>query len=61
MPFAVIQADSTSLWRRLGLHTLLAEWIEPGAEQVPWEVTACILTLARFCGQKSELEVAGRW
>jgi hypothetical protein len=50
-----------SLWRRLGLHTLLGELIEPGAEHVPWELTACILVLARFCGQKSELEVAERW
>jgi transposase len=50
-----------SLWRRLGLHTLLRELIEPGAESVPWELTACILTLARFCGQRSELEVAERW
>jgi transposase len=50
-----------SLWRRLGLHTLLKEIIEPGEEDVPWELTACILTLARFCGQRSELEVAERW
>jgi len=50
-----------SLWRRLGLHTLLRDLIEPGAEHVPWELTACILTLARFCGQRSELEVAERW
>jgi transposase len=50
-----------SLWRRLGLHTLLKEIIEPGQEEVPWELTACILTLARFCGQRSELEVAERW
>jgi len=50
-----------SLWRRLGLHTLLKEIIEPGQEQVPWDLTACILTLARFCGQRSELEVAERW
>ena len=50
-----------SLWRRLGLHTLLRELIEPGAEEVPWELTACILTLARFCGQRSEFEVAERW
>ncbi len=50
-----------SLWRRLGLHTLLKEIIEPGREQVPWELTACILTVARFCGQRSELEVAERW
>ena len=28
---------------------------------MPWELTACILTLARFCGQKNELEVAQRW
>lgn len=50
-----------ALWRRLGLHTLLQEIIEPGREDVPWELTACILTLARFCGQQSELEVAERW
>jgi transposase len=50
-----------SLWRRLGLHTLLRELLVPGAEEVPWELTACILTVARFCGQKSELEVAERW
>src|SRR5436190_4279106 len=50
-----------SLWRRLGLHTLLRQLIEGGREEVPWELTACILTLARFCGQKSELEVAQRW
>ncbi len=50
-----------SLWRRLGLHTLLRDLIESGREEVPWELTACILTLARFCGQKSELEVAERW
>ena len=50
-----------SLWRRLGLHTLLQELLESGREEVPWELTACILTVARFCGQKSELEVAERW
>jgi transposase len=50
-----------SLWRRLGLHTLLAQLIEPGKEEVAWELIACILTVARFCGQQSELEVAQRW
>jgi len=50
-----------SLWRRLGLHTVLKELIAPGQEEVPWDLTACILTLARFCGQRSELEVAERW
>jgi len=50
-----------SLWRRLGLHTLLRELIESGREEVPWELAACVLSIARFCGQKSELEVAERW
>lgn len=49
------------LWRRLGLHQLLHELIDPGQEEVPWEWTACILTVARFCEQRSELEVAERW
>ena len=50
-----------SLWRRLGLHTLLRQLIGAGQEEVPWDLTACILSLARFCGQRSELEVAERW
>jgi transposase len=50
-----------SLWRRLGLHQILKEIIEPGREDVPWDLTACILAIARFCDQKSELEVAERW
>lgn len=50
-----------AVWRRLGLHTLLRTLIPEGKEEVPWELTACILTLARFCDQKSELEVAERW
>jgi transposase len=50
-----------SVWRRLGLPTLLQEIIEAGQEEVPWDLTACILTVARFCGQRSELEVAERW
>jgi len=50
-----------SLWRRLGLHTLLEQLIEAGGEEVAWDLSACILTVARFCGQRSELEVAERW
>jgi transposase len=50
-----------ALWRRLGLHQVLKEIIEAGREEVPWELTACTLTMARFCGQRSELEVAERW
>jgi transposase len=45
----------------LGLHELLAGLIEPGREKVEWEQVACLLTIARFCAQRSELEVAERW
>jgi transposase len=50
-----------SLWRRLGLHTLLNELIPSGREKIPWERIACLLTVARFCAQPSELGVAERW
>lgn len=50
-----------SLWRRLDLHGVLEKLWQPGKEKVPWELVACILTVARFCGQRSELEVAERW
>jgi len=32
-----------------------------GREAVAWEATACVLSLARFCAQPSELAVAERW
>ncbi|MEO7813422.1 MAG: IS1634 family transposase [Usitatibacter sp.] len=50
-----------ALWRRLGLHTLLAQLIEPGEEEVPWPTVASVLAVARFCGQRSELGIAERW
>ena len=50
-----------ALWRRLGLHRLLDQLMTSGREAVPWERIACLLTLARFCAQKSELGVAERW
>ena len=50
-----------ALWRRLGLHTVLRELLAAGREEVPWETVACLLTVARFCGQLSELGVAERW
>jgi len=50
-----------SLWRRLGLQSLLNELMPSGREEVPWERTACLLTLARFCAQPSELGIAERW
>jgi transposase len=50
-----------ALWRRLGLHTLLRELVPCGREEVPWEPIACLLSVARFCAQPSELGVAERW
>jgi transposase len=50
-----------ALWRRLGLHTVLRELLGAGREAVPWETIACLLTVARFCGELSELGVAERW
>ena len=41
-----------SLWRRLGLHKL-GELIESGREEIAWEQIACLLTIARFCAQRS--------
>jgi len=32
-----------ALWRRLGLHSLLTELIEPGEEAVPWPTVASVL------------------
>ena len=37
-----------ALWRRLGLHSLLADLIEPGGEEVPWPTVASVLAVARF-------------
>lgn len=50
-----------ALWRRLGLHTLLRELIPTGREDLPWETVVCVLSIARFCAQPSELGVAERW
>ena len=49
------------LWRLLGLDTLLSSLIVEGREEVPWPVTAAILTLARFCEPSSELHIADTW
>lgn len=50
-----------ALWRRLHLHRVLGELIEPGREAVSWANVACVLAIARFCGELSELGVAQRW
>lgn len=50
-----------ALWRRLGLHTALKKLLPVGAEEVGWDLIACVLTLGRFCAQPSELSLAERW
>lgn len=50
-----------SLWHRLGLDSLLAGLLPPGRERVGWAHTAALLTVARFCAQRSELGVAEHW
>lgn len=50
-----------ALWRRLGLHSVLEDLMPRGREKVAWPLVACVLVIARFCGNKSELEVAERW
>ena len=50
-----------ALWRRLGLHELLEELIEPGREEIAWADVAAVLTVGKFCGQASELGVAEEW
>jgi hypothetical protein len=50
-----------ALWRRLGLDKLLRKLMPADAEDVGWDLVACVLTIARFCEQPSELGVAERW
>jgi transposase len=50
-----------SLWHRLKLDQLLDELLPQGRESVAWAHTAALLTVARFCAQRSELGVAEHW
>lgn len=50
-----------ALWRRLGLHHMLGDLIEPGNEDIPWQDIAEVLCVARFCSQRSELAIAEHW
>jgi transposase len=50
-----------SLWHRLRLDELLATLLPAGREAVAWGHTAALLTVARFCAQRSELGVAEHW
>jgi hypothetical protein len=49
------------LWHRLKLDELLAAVLPEGRESVAWAHTAALLTVARFCAQRSEPGVAGHW
>jgi transposase len=50
-----------ALWHRLGLGKLIESLVEPGKEQVAWGDIASVLTVARFCAQRSELGIAEHW
>ena len=45
------------LWRMLGLDRLLAGLMPRGLEEVPWDLTAAILCIARLCHPSSELYI----
>lgn len=49
------------LWRMLGLDGLLSRIMPDGREEVPWAVTAAILSMARFCEPSSELHIEDTW
>ena len=50
-----------ALWHRLKLDELLAGLLPAGRESVAWSHVAALLTVARFCAQRSELGVAEHW
>ena len=50
-----------ALWHRLKLDELLARLLPAGRESVAWSQVAALLTVARFCAQRSELGVAEHW
>lgn len=50
-----------ALWHRLKLDQLLARLLPQGRESVAWSQVAALLTVARFCAQRSELGVAEHW
>jgi hypothetical protein len=61
-PVTLARATSAlALWHRLKLDELLAELLPAGRETVAWSQVAALLTVARFCAQRSELGVAEHW
>ena len=49
------------LWRLLGLDRLLEQEMGRGRAEIPWDVVAAILTIARFCEPSSELHIETTW
>jgi transposase len=49
------------LWRLLGLDVLLEQVMQRGRSEVPWDVVAAILAIARFCEPSSELHIETTW
>ena len=50
-----------ALWRRLKLDQIMGTLIPVGRESVDWSRVASLLTIARFCAQRSELGIAEHW
>ena len=50
-----------ALWRRLKLDELLTTLLPAGREAVNWASAAALLTIARFCAQRSKLGIAEHW
>ena len=49
------------LWQALGLDTWLAARLPRGREEVPWDLMAAILVIARHCEPSRELHIAEHW
>lgn len=49
------------LWRLLGLDKLLSDRMPQGHEEIPWNIVAAILAIARFCEPSSELHIEDSW
>ena len=49
------------LWQALELDRWLEERLPQGREEVPWNVMATVLVIARMCEPSSELHIAEDW
>jgi transposase len=50
-----------TLWRALGLDTLVQELMALSRGEVPWSVMSAVLVIARLCEPASELHIAEEW